>query len=92
MNLHIPTFLKYIKHMRSNYDLRGFLTRNIKFDQEYKPLPHGLERIHILLNKMGQGDHVPEAEQVLRTTKDSFRAGFVGTPFNNLLIALNIMR
>ena len=90
LNRHIPTFLKSIKHMRSHSDLSGFLLCEIKLNPEFEPLPHGLERINFLLNKMGQGDHVREAKQFLRTTKDSFCAGFVGTPFNNLLIALNI--
>ena len=39
---------------------------------------------------MGQGDHVPEDERFMRTTKDSCRADFAGTPVKKLPIALTI--
>ena len=90
LNRKIPTFLKAINHMRSRYALCGFLLREIKLDPESEPLHHGLGRMKILLKNTGQGDHVPEAEHFVCTTKDSCLAGFAGTPFKNLPIALTI--
>ena len=46
--------------------------------------------MQILLNNTGQGNHVPEAERFVRTTKDSCHAGFYGTPFKKIPISLTI--
>ena len=62
----------------------------IKLDPEFEPLRHGMDRMHIILNNMGQGDHVLEAERFVRTTRDSFCTGFARTPYKKLPIALTI--
>ena len=46
--------------------------------------------MHILLNNTGKGDHVPESERFVCTTKESCRAGFTRNLFKKLLIALTI--
>ena len=72
------------------YALHVFFIRMIKLDPYFEPLPCGLDRMHILLNNTGQGNHVPEAERSMRTTKDSSCAGFYRTPFKKLPVALTI--
>ena len=76
--------------MLSSYDLRVFLICVIKLDPELEPLIPSLDRMHILLNNMGQDNHVPEAERFVRTTKDSCHAGFTGTPSKKLPIKITI--
>ena len=76
--------------MRSRYALRGFLLRVIKLNPEFDTLCHDLDKMHILLNNKIQGDHIPESERFVRTTKDSCCNGFAETPFKKLPIALNI--
>ena len=76
--------------MRSYYALSGFLLCGINRDPEFEPLRHALDTMQILLNNMGHGNHVLKDERFVRTTKDSCRYGFDGTPFKKLPIALTI--
>jgi hypothetical protein len=62
----------------------------MKMDPEFEPLRPGLESLHIHLDTTGQGDHERMAERLIRTTKDSARAAFAGTPFKKLPIVMTV--
>ena len=76
--------------MSIHYALHVFLPRVINPNPEFEPMSHGLDRMYIILNNTGQGDHFPEAELFFLTTNASCCAGFAITPFNKLPIALTI--
>ena len=76
--------------MQRLYFMRGFLLRVLKMDPYFETLRTGLSNMKIMINTTSQGDHVPESEQLARTTKDSTRAGFAGTPFKKLPFFLTV--
>ena len=90
LNLQVHTILKVCDIMRNLYEMKGFLLRVMNMDPESDPLCPGPEKMKIHLNKNGQGNHIPEAERLIRNTKDNKISTLAVTPFKKPPTMLNV--
>jgi hypothetical protein len=85
-----PTILRKLRAVRKLYHQRGFAITSILADNEFEPLRPFFPQ----LNVCGAGEHVPEAERMIRTVKDRTRSTLTLLPYRWLprLVVIHLVR
>ena len=78
------TILPCIKRVKNVYRYRGFKTKQLITDDEFKPLKTDLLGIGIVLNSSSANEHVPEVERNIRLIKERIRAAMADLPYKIL--------
>lgn len=69
-NQNKATLLKVMKNINSVSKAHGFKITTALMDGEFEPLRGSLAQMGIILNTVSCGEHVPEAERHIRTSKE----------------------
>jgi Reverse transcriptase (RNA-dependent DNA polymerase) len=83
-NQEATSLLQALKHVRSIYSKRGFRIDTVLMDNQFVPLREELSDLHITLNTVANGEHVPEVERHIRTLKERVRSVYNVLPFQRL--------
>ena len=74
-----PTILTCLEDITSIYNRRGFTITNLHGDGEFDCIRMNVGNIHVHI--AAPGEHVPEVERSIRTTKERVRATVQGLPY-----------
>ena len=78
------TILPCIKRVKNVYRYRGFRTKQLITDDEFKPIKTDLLGMGIVLNSSSANEHVPEVERNIRLIKERVRAAMADLPYKIL--------
>ena len=80
----VPTLVKSIRQIHSQYAKRGFKITHAHMDGQFEPLRAELAKMKISLNTASNDEHVPEVERYIRTIKERTRGQYNVLPFKYL--------
>jgi hypothetical protein len=83
-NRKAPTLIQALKRIHGIYRKRGFVITNILGDGEFECTRGAVAAdIRSELNICGEGEHVPDIERAIRTTKERTRCTYNATPIEH---------